>query len=107
MATGKLALSKSQLVAFTSLLQNPAITAGCTENCGCNEACGCKKDHCCEAKCACDGKGASMFVKPEDLLGDPDYLKIVKQFDPAKIQTIQDFRKVVAELQTKFKGGEK
>lgn len=105
MPTSKLVpLKKEKLIAFTHLLQNPAITASCTENCGCNEACGCKKDHCCEAKCACDSKGKELAFNVDDLIKKPDFKEAIKSFDPARLKTIADFQSLVKELQQKIGG---
>lgn len=95
-------LTDDDILAFTKLLQEPVITAACTENCGCNEVCGCKKEACCEAKCKCDGKTQSdtLVRRPEDLVLDPKYAELLKNFDASKIKTIKDFQGIVQGLQS-------
>lgn len=96
-------LTDDEIVSFTKLLQEPMITAACTENCGCNEVCGCKKEQCCEAKCKCDGKGQAEFgIKPDDLILDPKYQDLIKTFDASKIKTIKDFQDIVSRMQSDF-----
>lgn len=95
-------LTDDEILSFTKLLQEPMITAACTENCGCNEVCGCKKDNCCESKCRCDSKGDMEFgLKPDDLIHDPKYRDLINAFDATKIKTIKDFHDIV----TKIKSG--
>lgn len=93
-------LSDQEIISFTKLLQDPMITAACTENCGCNEACGCKKEGCCEYKCKCDGKSQSQVIPPDDLLLNPKYKDLIKTFDASKIKTIKDFQDIVSKLQS-------
>lgn len=45
-----------------------------------------------------------MLMSPEDLLGNPAYLNVVKQFDPSHVKTILDFQNLVADLKAKFQG---
>jgi hypothetical protein len=96
-------LTKQEILSFTKLLQDPMITAACTENCGCNEACGCKKEGCCEYKCKCDSKAAGQSLLPDDLVKDPKYKDLIKKFDVNQIKTIKDFQGLVERLQAGLK----
>jgi hypothetical protein len=91
-------LNDDEILAFTKILQDSLIIKGdiegakCDGNCGCNEVCGCKKEACCEAKCQCNEKDK---LSAEELMDNPQYRDLIKQFDASKLKTFKDFQDFV------------
>jgi hypothetical protein len=94
-------LTQPEIEAITKLLQNPSVLASCSDNCTCNSACGCKKDSCCEYKCACDGKSSAIGADASLLVENPKYLEVLKSFDPQKLRTINDFKVLSDEINSR------